>query len=121
MRRSLSTLVLLLVAVATLAVPTPAPAEFPPVKFVSVRSPVPHGGLGLVTIQTKPQTLCTITVTYKSGPSKAAGLIPKTADGQGRITWTWKVGTRTTPGVWPITVECGQGDITRVRTSFEVT
>lgn len=121
MRRSLSIPALLLAAVVMLAVSTPASARFPPVKFVSVRSPVPHGGMGLVTIQTTPQTFCTITVTYKSGPSRAAGLVPKTSDNQGRITWTWKVGTRTTPGTWPITVECGQGDITRLRTSFEVT
>jgi micrococcal nuclease len=121
MKRSLNITVLLLVALVTLTVSTPASASFPPVKFVSVRSPVPQGGMGLVTIQTTPQTLCTITVNYKSGPSRAAGLIPKKSDSQGRITWIWKVGTRTTPGVWPIIVGCGQGDITRVRTSFEVT
>jgi hypothetical protein len=114
MRSLRNFLVLLLIALAITAVPTSALAEFPPVKFLSVRSPVPHGGMGLVTIQTKPQTLCIITVTYKSGPSRAVGLIPKTSNGQGRITWTWKIGTRTTPGVWPITVECGQGDVTRV-------
>jgi hypothetical protein len=121
MRSLRSALALLFVPLAIIAVPTSAFAEFPPVKFVSVRSPVPHGGTGLVTIQTNPQTVCVITVTYKSGPSRAAGLAPRTSNNQGRITWTWKVGTRTTPGVWPITVECGQGDITRVRTSFEVT
>ncbi len=116
-----SSLALLFVLLTIISLPTSALAEFPPVKFVSVRSPVPHGGMGRVIVQTKPQTFCTITVTYKSGPSRAAGLSPKTSDSQGRITWTWKVGTRTTPGVWPITVECGQGDITRVRTTFEVT
>jgi hypothetical protein len=68
MRSLRNFLALLLIALAITAVPTSALAEFPPVKFLSVRSPVPHGGMGLVTIQTKPQTLCIITVTYKSGP-----------------------------------------------------
>lgn len=64
---------------------------------------------------------CSISVLYKSGPSHAAGLVSRTADGQGRVSWTWKVGTRTTPGFLPIVIACGQTDITRVRTSFEVT
>ncbi len=119
MRRVPSVLVSIALAIV-LVVPTVAHAEFPPVKFIEVSSPVPHGGTGLVTIQTKPQIYCGITVIYKSGPSKAQGLIPKTSDAQGRIVWMWKVGTRTTPGMWPIIVECGRGDITRIRTSFEV-
>jgi len=41
---------------------------------------------------------------YKSGPSHAAGLVPKVAAADGTVSWTWKVGTRTTPGAWPITV-----------------
>jgi len=59
---------------------------------------------------------CSITVYYKSGPSSAAGLYPE----QGRrISWTWKVGTRTTPGRWPITVSCGSAG--SLHTSFAVT
>ncbi|HYY53976.1 MAG TPA: hypothetical protein VFA01_01225 [Candidatus Dormibacteraeota bacterium] len=50
--------------------------------FVSVRSPVSRGGVGQVTVSTKPLAACTIVVTYKSGPSGAQGLGPK--DG-GRI------------------------------------
>jgi micrococcal nuclease len=75
----------------------------------------------MVTIQTSPNISCSITVIYKSGPSKAAGLEPKVSDSKGMVEWTWRVGTRTTPGEWPIAIECGQGNITRVRTSFEVT
>jgi micrococcal nuclease len=87
--------------------PTIAHADFPPVKFAGVRSPVPRGGIGMVTIQTSSQIYCTIAVIYKSGPSKAQGLVPKTSDAQGRIRWMWRVGSRTTPGTWPIIVECG--------------
>jgi hypothetical protein len=56
------------------------------------------------------------TLDYKSGASSAAGLYPKRGV---RISWTWKVGTRTTPGRWPITVSCGSAGT--LRTSFVVT
>jgi len=46
-------------------------------------------------------------VRYKSGPSKAQGLGPKTADAGGDVSWSWKVGTNTTPGAWPVTITCG--------------
>jgi hypothetical protein len=100
--------------------PTIVSAAFPPVRFVAVSSPVYRGGTASVTIQTAARTPCVITVFYRSGPSRAAGLVPKTADGRGRITWSWKVGTRTTPGRWPIRVECGDDDITRIETEFTV-
>jgi hypothetical protein len=35
-----------------------------------------------------------------------------------RLSWTWKVGTRTTPGRWPIVVGCGAA--ATLRTSFVV-
>jgi hypothetical protein len=106
--------------VVLLALPVLAQPGFPPVSFTSVRSPVPRGGEGMVAIKTSPSTLCSIAVIYASGQSRAAGLYPKNADTQGLVTWTWKVGTRTTPGVWSIVIECGKDKITRVRTSFEV-
>lgn len=113
-------LALLVVFSLAAVLPSVASAAFPPVKFVSVSSPVPRGGTATVTIQTRARTPCVITVFYRSGPSKAAGLIPKMADEHGRITWTWKVGTRTTPGNWLIRVECGEEDITRIETEFTV-
>lgn len=120
MRRITAVLGVALLLITTL--PTAGvTAAFPPVKFLSIRSPVPRGGQGAVTIQTTPRTPCTITVFYRSGPSRASGLEPKLADASGRAVWTWKVGTRTTPGVWRIRVECGRADITRVEAEFEVT
>ncbi len=111
----------LLLLVILLALPAIAQPSFPPVSFTSVRSPVPRGGEGMVTIKTSPTTSCSISVIYASGPSRASGLVRKNADAQGRVTWTWKVGTRTTSGLWPIVIECGTANITRVRTSFKVT
>lgn len=60
------------------------------------------GDDAMVEIHTKPGVLGTIQVDYLSGPSRAKGLYPKTSDPSGDIIWTWKVGTRTTPGKWPV-------------------
>ena len=82
----------------------------------SLPSPINHGGYATLTVAVSPARSCSITVYYKSGPSEAAGLYPKRGS---RISWTWKVGTRTTPGRWPIVVSCGSAG--RLQTSFVVT
>ena len=91
------------------------------VKLVSLSSPVSPGNPASITIKTVASARCQITVQYLSGPSKAKGLIPQTADSEGQVTWTWLVGSRTTPGTWPIIVTClsskSQG---RLQTSFMV-
>lgn len=73
-------------------------------EILSVTSPVNPGGYATLQARTISGANCTITVWYKSGPSKATGLEPKLADAQGIVTWTWKVGTKTTPGTWRILV-----------------
>jgi hypothetical protein len=50
---------------------------------------------------------CGIVVHYKSGPSRAQGLTAKTTNGAGLVSWSWFIGTNTTPGQWPIDVTCG--------------
>lgn len=86
------------------------------VTFVNGPLTVPHGQNATLQVKTAPNTSCSIEVDYKSGPSTAAGLVPKTSDGAGNVSWTWKVGANTTPGSWPITVTCagasGQTHIT---------
>ena len=89
--------------------PSQVPAEPLQVRLVSLTSPVSPGDDATITVQTTPGVLCLITVRYKSGPSKARGLVPKTADNRGIVTWTWRVGTGTTPGRWPIIVTCSAG------------
>jgi hypothetical protein len=59
-------------------------------------------------------------VYYKSGPSNAQGLGSKTADGSGHVTWTWKVGTTTTPGTWSIVVTAGLNGQTTEKNIFFV-
>ena len=50
------------------------------VGLVSLTSPVRAGDVASITVRTAPAACCHITVHYKSGPSKAKGLVPKPAD-----------------------------------------
>lgn len=58
------------------------------IKLIALTSPVSPGDDVTLVAQTAPGALCLITVRYKSGPSKARGLVPKTADTRGLVTWT---------------------------------
>ncbi|MBX5437689.1 MAG: thermonuclease family protein [Alicyclobacillaceae bacterium] len=79
----------------------------PGLRLVGGRLSVAPGEEASITVQTTPGALGTIEVDYKSGPSHARGLEPAKADGHGQITWTWMVGTHTTPGQWPVVVRVG--------------
>jgi beta-lactamase superfamily II metal-dependent hydrolase len=95
---------------------TPTPAivltQSPTISFtggldiLSVTSPVDKGSLATLTAKTSPNASCTITVSYKSGPSHASELGPKSADARGTVSWTWRVGAGTTSGTWSINVTC---------------
>ena len=74
------------------------------IQVTTLSSPVAQGANASISIKTAPGATCHITVYYKSGPSEAAGLEPKTSDQNGNCSWTWKVGTRTTPGDWKIVI-----------------
>src|SRR2546422_38286 len=76
------------------------------VKLVSLTSPVSPGNAATITVSTTPGANCLIAVFYMSGPSKAQGLFPQSADTKGRVSWTWLVGSNTTPGTWPINITC---------------
>jgi hypothetical protein len=104
----------LAVVATSLAVASSADAR---VRLVSVSSPTYPGAYARLTATVLPARTCSITVWYKSGPSHAQGLYPKRPSG-GRVSWTWKVGTNTTPGRWAITVSCGSAG--SLRTSFVV-
>src|SRR3989304_1221212 len=84
------------------AVPQPGAG----IQLIGLTSPISKGAYATITVQTTPGASCSITVIYKSGPSHAAGLDPKTTGGDGRVSWTWKVGTNTTPGTWSIVIAC---------------
>ncbi len=81
-----------------------------------------HGAAATTSVQTAPYASCAIDVEYKTGESKAAGLANRYADGSGVVSWTWTVGTRTTPGTWPVTVTCvGGGKSATGKTNIQVT
>jgi competence protein ComEC len=90
----------------TVIVATITPSVFGGLEIVSVTSPVSKGSTASLTAKTSPNASCSITVYYKSGPSEASGLGPKTADASGMVSWTWKVGASTTAGTWRIVVNC---------------
>ena len=106
----------LLVAALALALVLPASASAR-VRLVSVTSPASPGSDATLTVGVSPAARCSITVIYKSGRSVAKGLVPKRSS-RGLVSWTWRVGTRTTPGRWPIVVTCGAAG--NLRTSFVV-
>jgi hypothetical protein len=108
-------LVVAVVAALALALPISASAS---VRLVSVTSPMRAGSTATVVAKVSIRATCSITVLYKSGPSVAQGLYPKRVSTAGRVSWSWRVGTRTTPGRWPITVSCGHAGT--LRTSFVV-
>jgi hypothetical protein len=95
--------------------PAPPPTPTPPVPaqtvvtFLNAPLTVARGSNATLQVMTAANTSCAIEVDYKSGPSTAAGLVVKTSDGAGNVSWTWKVGANTTPGAWPIKVTCGNG------------
>jgi hypothetical protein len=107
------------VAIAASAIASSAGASSASVRLVHVTSPVSAGSYAtLVARVSSSRVTCSITVYYYSGPSHAAGLYSKRPIA-GRVRWTWKVGTRTTPGRWPIRVSCGSAGV--LRTSFRTT
>ena len=103
------------------AIPSP-PVDELALEIVSVTSPVSPGAYATLEARAPPRALCTIAVYYKSGRSTASGLGPKQADNNGYASWTWKVGTRTTPGSWRIVVTATyEGQTVSQETYFTVT
>ncbi|MBA7637999.1 hypothetical protein ES703_45648 [subsurface metagenome] len=91
------------------------------IEIDSVTTPIGKGYYATLIAQTLPNANCDITVYYKSGPSSAQGLYPKEADSKGSVSWSWKVGTRTTPGSWRIVVTATlDGDTVSQTTYFTV-
>lgn len=101
-------------AAPTTVKPTEAPAQ---IVFTNYTNYVEAGGNATVTIQGKPSTLYDIDVVYSSVSSSAEGLESKQSDENGIVTWEWKVGQKTTPGIHTITVRGGGA---KESVSFEV-
>lgn len=94
--------------------PTPTPTPPPTVEkyelsVIFLTSPVSPNENATITIKGTPGEEYSITVYYKSGPSKADGLEDKIADADGEVSWTWKIGPRTSAGDWEILIS-GDGE-----------
>ena len=92
--------------------PPPVVTETPKqvLDILSVSSPIKGGQNATLSAKGKPNTAYDIKVVYSSGESSAKGLEDKTSDANGNVSWTWKVGAKTKPGTYTITVK-GGGEI----------
>lgn len=89
--------------------PPPVVTEAPKqvLDILSVTSPIKGGQNATLSAKGKPNTAYDIKVVYSSGESSAKGLEDKTSDANGNVSWTWKVGAKTKPGTYTITVKGG--------------
>jgi hypothetical protein len=97
--------------------PTPRPASLT-LTFASLTSPISRGSDATAVASTTAGAGCSIVVEFASGPSQASGLGSKTASSAGSVSWTWKVGSRTTPGSWPVAITCSAGGATKSVTKY---
>ena len=80
------------------------------VAIQSFTSPVMPGSNASITVRaTHPYSKCTIKAEYNKVPSKDSGLIPKTTDDYGIVSWSWTVESTVPVGKWPVTVTCSKG------------
>ncbi len=98
--------------------PAPTGQSEGEVSITSLTSPIVRNSMATVEIKGTPGTSYNISVFYSSGESTAEGLEPKTSDDEGRVSWTWKVGGRTKPGNYKISILGADG--TSIYTFFTV-
>jgi hypothetical protein len=95
-------LALFVLAVLAAVCGAPASAAVHKASFTSIVSPNDTAAL---TVTVLPRARCTISVVYDTTVSHAKGLGPKVGT---KIAWSWKVGSSTHLGSWPVTVNCGK-------------
>jgi hypothetical protein len=100
----------------------PAPPALS-LEVVSLTSPITRGSEATLEAGTLPGARCTLRVTLPSGTvsmSKGAQLEP-VAGSDGLVSWTWRVGGSTKPGVGEVRAECElDGDRVEVAVEFVV-
>jgi hypothetical protein len=115
--RTLSPLAVILLLAAAALAQNDQPSSTQPdqnqgIAFLSVNGASP-GHEASVTVQTTPNVDCSIRYTTPSGrASKAKGLGDKTSDADGKVSWSWLIGARTTSGTGTVTVRCGEHSAT---------
>lgn len=109
MNKRFSILVLLVFLFSAIAFPTPAPtlaaAKKPTFKVTYMTSTAHRGARARVVIKTTPGAKCMLKYKTPLGRvSKAKGLGKTIADTNGMCSWSWFIGTNTTPGTGVIIV-----------------
>ncbi len=104
--------------------PKPTPTSAPMTRSVGITivdysASVRRGAYAFIEILGAPNTDYTCDVEYKSGNSDAAGLGTKRSDANGKVSWRWKVGPRTSLNYIPTIYIDGGGD--SISVDFEVT
>jgi hypothetical protein len=100
--------------------PSPTPkAPATQISLISLTSPIKRGNTASIKIKGATNIVYKIAVKYQSDYSYAEGLGSKKADENGIVEWSWKVGARTSPGEWDITITGDDGS--RYQTKFKVT
>ena len=107
------------------ATPTPKPTATPKpvtrsvgITILDYSDTVSRGSYAYIKIQGAPNTDYDCEVEYKSGMSTADGLGTKRSDGNGNVSWKWKVGSRTSLDYTPTIYIDGGGD--SISVDFEV-
>ena len=75
----------------------------------TITSPVMPGANSFISIQTLAGIPCTIDVEYNKVKSTDSGLVQKTSDEYGVVSWSWTVEPKTPLGTWPVIVACAHG------------
>lgn len=68
---------------------TPVPAD---IELKELTSPIGRNQTATITVKSKPNTIHEIKVLYATGESKAKGLVAKTSNAAGIVSWSWKIG-----------------------------
>jgi hypothetical protein len=85
----------------------------------SLSNPVAAGADATIRLLAAPDTECTIEYVTPAGTaSDARGLVPRTTDARGNVSWTWTIGSLTAPGSGTVRVDCGGA---KGEWSFQVT
>jgi len=71
-----------------------------------ITTPVTPGSNATISVKTNSGSVCKIIAEYNKIASTDSGLVAKTADDYGVVSWTWTVGPAVPVGKWPVTVTC---------------
>lgn len=107
--QSMTDLVITTTAAKTAPVTSPvkAPSGGELIMVTKVPGEVKRGSKATLSIKGLPNTVYSIKVKYSSGYSSASGLVDTMSDDEGNCSWSWRIGAKTSPGEYDITISDG--------------